>query len=93
MVEEATFTKFKDLEGKDVFGRDLKYDTAPTEGGYEYKLEDGTIINLTIEVAKISRGEDPETKEFIYTEQGEPLYSIRHQLVIKTKVPFDLLKK
>ncbi len=57
-----------------------------------YELEDGTVLRAKLVAVKISRGIDPQTGDTFYTDSGEPLYNIRHQLLITAEVPEKLLK-
>lgn len=76
-----------------IRGKNLKFETI-NEDWNIYKLEDGTVLRVKIIAVNIIRGIDPETGDIFYIkERGEPLYNIRHQLVIASDVPKELLKE
>lgn len=76
-----------------IKGKELKFDTVREDWNI-YKLEDGTFLRAKLVAVKIVRGIDPETGDIYYLEdRGEPLYNIRHSVVVAAEVPKELLKK
>lgn len=53
----------------------------------EYELEDGTTLRMRLVVGKVLRSENRRTPA------GEPIYNVRHQNVIMTDVPDELIEK
>lgn len=89
---KGTFTKLVGPQGEEVWGRDLDFEVIK-EGVSEYKLEDGTIIEVKYVTGKISRLEDRDSGELSYTEIGEPIYSLRHTVLTTIKVRPEMYKK
>ena len=74
-----------------VIGQDLNYESI-REDWNVYKLEDGTILKAKLVAVKISRGLGEDGKSILYTDTGEPLYNIRHTVIISAEVPKELVK-
>ena len=75
-----------------IYAEDLDYEVV-REDWSKYKLEDGTILKARIVAAKISRGLEEDQKTIRYTDDGEPWYNIRYNVVIVAEVPEELLRK
>jgi len=76
-----------------IRGKDLKFKTIREDWNI-YELEDGTILRAKLVASKISRGIDPETGDIFYLEdRGEPLYNIRHTVIVVAEVPKELMKE
>lgn len=76
-----------------IKAKDLKFKTVREDWNI-YELEDGTILRAKLVATKISRGLDPETGDIYYVEgRGEPIYNIRHTVVVSAEVSTELLKK
>lgn len=75
-----------------IKGKELTFEVEE-ESWNVYKLEDGTILRVKLIATKIARGLDPETGDIFYLPLGEPMYNIRHTVVVSAQVPNELLKK
>ena len=75
-----------------VLAQDLKYESIKEDWNV-YKLEDGTILKAKLVAIKISRGLGEDGKSIFYTDTGEPLYNIRHTVLISTEISEELIKK
>ena len=51
-----------------------------------YRLQDGFVISLKLIPIKVSRTS-------LYDQNGEPIYNINHQLLVKVSIPEELRKK
>jgi len=56
------------------------------ENWNEYKLKDGTKLNIKLVITTIARTD-------LYDQRGEPIYSIQSQILVKAVVPRELRKK
>lgn len=80
-------------KGEFIRAKNLKFKVIK-EDWNEYELEDGTILRAKLVAVKMVRGIDPKTGDILYLEdRGEPLYNIRHQVVVTAEVPKSLLKE
>ena len=74
-----------EYEGRTLDGEDLSFETLK-DSYSEYRTEDGTVLRLKTVVAHIVR-----TKE--YTPTGDPLYIVRHSVLVSSMIPPDLKRK
>lgn len=56
------------------------------ENWNEYKLKDGTKLNIKLVITTIARTD-------LYDQRGEPIYGIQSQILVKAVVPRELRKK
>ena len=53
----------------------------------EYELEDGTVLRIRPVVVNVTRSENN------YTPDGDPIYTIKAQIIVDPRVPDSLKKK
>ncbi len=64
---------------------DVDFSTVSDEW-QKYKLEDNTVLSLKLVPVKISRTS-------LFDPNGEPIYNINHQMLLKASLPDELRKK
>jgi hypothetical protein len=72
----------RDDKGQEIFGNSIEFRTE-RESWNVYHLEDGTEIRLRVVVTNI-------IKTDLKNEAGEPIYIVRSQNVIDTRVPRNI---
>lgn len=75
-----------------TLAEDIEYETV-REDWNVYQLRDGTVVKVKLIVQKISRALDDDEQSVRYTPDGEPMYSVRHQVSVVSEVPEELLRK
>ncbi|RIK94536.1 MAG: hypothetical protein DCC71_23605 [Proteobacteria bacterium] len=82
---ERMAKKTLNLGGRQVQGDVVRFKVVE-EPWCEYDLEDGTKVRLKIVVSEVIR------LEGVYTDEGDPVYTVKSSNVMSTEVPDNLRK-